>query len=471
MAVEKKIGIAKCDISGFDFDYKMEELLPISALDDTFRQVKKIAAVSIAVLLPDGSSFYGKETLSQNEKCSLEEVLSQHKIETARTYEFEKGLVTTVFPIFQEVETLGYLVFSHKDATNRLYGSLLQLGQFVLYVLNQIIYYNYKYLLKSKLHCQIVEESFDEIRKEALLLEKSEEEYRTLAEHLEKEVKKKTLKIKETQAQLMQREKMASIGQLAAGVAHEINNPTGFVSSNLVTLSEYQQDIKDLIGQYRGLIDDLKSIAGAVALPSSVVDRLNHISERETDADMEFIMDDISNLIKESKDGVERIKKIVVDLKDFAHPGEDKIQAADINRGVETTLNIIWNELKYKATVEKNFGELPLVNCYPQQLNQVFMNILVNAAQAIEERGEIKISTFTENGFVTIRISDTGVGIPEENFSRIFDPFFTTKEVGKGTGLGMNVAYNIIKKHNGEIAVESTVGKGTTFTVRIPVNG
>ena len=134
-------------------------------------------------------------------------------------------------------------------------------------------------------------------------------------------------------------------------------------------------------------------------------------------------------------------------------------------------MNVVWNELKYKATVKKEYGDLPLVKCYSQQLNQVFMNILVNAAQAIEEQGEIRIGTHADDGYVEIRISDTGVGIPKENLSKIFDPFFTTKQVGKGTGLGMNVAYNIVKKHKGNIEVESEVGKGTTFTIRLPGGG
>ncbi|TSA55889.1 MAG: GHKL domain-containing protein, partial [Planctomycetaceae bacterium] len=156
-------------------------------------------------------------------------------------------------------------------------------------------------------------------------------------------------------------------------------------------------------------------------------------------------------------------------LKDFAHPGEGKLKYAQINENIDSTLNVIWNELKYKATVTKDYGKLPEVECYPQQLNQVFMNILVNAAQSIEEKGEIDISTraFDEN--IEIKISDTGSGIPEENLTKIFDPFFTTKDIGKGTGLGLNVAYNIIESHNGTIEVESETGKGTTFTIRIPV--
>ncbi len=156
-------------------------------------------------------------------------------------------------------------------------------------------------------------------------------------------------------------------------------------------------------------------------------------------------------------------------LKNFAHPGEERFVLSDINKSIESTLNIVWNELKYKATVNREYGELPEVQCYPQQLKQVFMNLMVNAAQAIKTRGEITIRTRLMGAGVEISISDTGVGIPRENLCRVFDPFFTTKEVGKGTGLGLNVAYNIVEKHGGSIDVTSQVGEGTTFTVRLPV--
>lgn len=272
---------------------------------------------------------------------------------------------------------------------------------------------------------------------------------------------------KKANAQLFQSEKMASIGQLAAGVAHEINNPTGFVSSNLKTLTDYQNDLNNLIKHYRKLITDLKEI-NPKNLSSSIEKQLEKIGSLEEEADIDFILEDIMDLISDCKEGSARIKKIVIDLKDFAHPGEDKIQSADINHGIETTLNVVWNELKYNATVNKKLGKLPMVKCYPQQLNQVFMNLFVNAAQAIEKQGEISISTRADNGFVEIKIGDTGSGIDKENLSRIFDPFFTTKDVGKGTGLGLNVAYNIIKKHKGTIDVKSQVGRGTVFKIRIP---
>ena len=194
------------------------------------------------------------------------------------------------------------------------------------------------------------------------------------------------------------------------------------------------------------------------------------ISETEKNIDLEFIMEDINELINESREGVERIKIIVIALKDFAHPGDDKIKDVNINDGIESTLNVLRNELKYKITLRTELGDIPIIQGYPQQLNQVFMNIIVNAVHAVEDKAELMIKTGVVNDHVEIVIADTGPGIPEENLSKLFDPFFTTKEVGSGTGLGLNIAFNIIQKHNGTIQVDSKPGHGATFTIKIPLN-
>jgi two-component system, NtrC family, sensor kinase len=272
-------------------------------------------------------------------------------------------------------------------------------------------------------------------------------------------------------AQLLQSDKMASIGQLAAGVAHEINNPTGFISSNLVTLNDYQKDLTSVIDQYRELVGEVRGIRRDISPGLQLDKKINQILELEEKIDIDFLLDDVPKLVSESIEGTKRIKQIVLDLKDFAHPGENELKYSDVNKNIDSTLNVVWNEIKYKAVVKKDYGELPLIKCYPQQLNQVFMNILVNAAQSINKDGMIKIATLAENGHVRVTISDTGCGIPAENIPKVFDPFFTTKEVGKGTGLGLNVAYKIIKKHNGSIIVESKVGEGTAFTISVPVDG
>ncbi len=269
--------------------------------------------------------------------------------------------------------------------------------------------------------------------------------------------------------QIMQSEKMASIGQLAAGVAHEINNPIGYISSNLHTLGEYQGQLHELITKYRELSALFEKKPDQFE-NNIFLSGLKAIEKLETEIDINFIMDDLPLLIKQSEDGTDRVKKIVSDLKNFAHPGDEKKQFTDINSNIESTLNMLWNELKYHVEVIKDLGDIPAVECYPQLLNQVFMNLIVNSAQAIEGKGIIRIKTSWHDNSAEIKISDNGMGIPKENLGKIYDPFFTTKDVGKGTGLGLHLCYNIIKKHQGTILVESIEGKGTTFTISLPLS-
>ena len=278
----------------------------------------------------------------------------------------------------------------------------------------------------------------------------------------------KTLaRLKTTQSQILQAEKMASIGQLAAGVAHEINNPIGFISSNLDALNDYMTDFDTLLEHFQKLEKTLKE-SNQENLSSEIKKQIQTISDFEEEIEVDYLKDDIPELLKDCKEGTGRVGKIVGDLKSFAHPGNDEQMLVDVNKGLESTLNVVNNEIKYKATVTKNFGDIPLVEGYPQKLNQVFMNILVNAAQSIKEKGEIKIVTKQKGKYVAVSISDNGCGIEKDHLSKIFDPFFTTKAIGKGTGLGMNIAYNIIEEHKGKIDIKSQVGKGTVFTIILP---
>ncbi|BBB60585.1 hypothetical protein UNDKW_2312 [Undibacterium sp. KW1] len=266
-------------------------------------------------------------------------------------------------------------------------------------------------------------------------------------------------KLQEAHEQLLQSEKMASVGQLAAGIAHEINNPIGFINSNIGSLHNYVEKLLEVIGGYEDLIPQSLSESQAHC-------KMNEIRER---ADLDFLKDDIQDLVQESMDGLKRVKDIVQSLKDFSHVGETDWQEADIHHGIDSTLNIVKNEIKYKANVVKEYGQLPPVKCIISQVNQVIMNLLVNASHAIKEKGIIKVSTGCEKDLIWIKVLDTGSGISPENLNRIFEPFFTTKPIGSGTGLGLSLSYGIIKKHGGKIDVNSVPGKGTCFTVWLPL--
>jgi len=256
-----------------------------------------------------------------------------------------------------------------------------------------------------------------------------------------------------TQRQLLHSEKMAAIGQLAAGVAHEINNPIGYVFSNITSLAGYVNDLLRLIRTYE---------AAGVASPE--------IANLRSDIDIEFLAEDILSLIAESQDGIDRVKQIVQSLKDFSRSEDgEAFRLADIHRCIDSTINVVNNEIKYKAEVVRNYGDVPEVECLSSQVNQVIMNLLVNAAQAIDTRGTITVRTRVEAEGVRIDISDTGSGIPPEIAHRIFDPFFTTKPVGKGTGLGLSLSYRIVSNHGGWIKAQPTLPHGTTFTVWLPL--
>jgi signal transduction histidine kinase len=269
------------------------------------------------------------------------------------------------------------------------------------------------------------------------------------------------IRLSMAQEQLMQSEKLASIGQLAAGVAHEINNPIGYVFSNFETLGSYIARLLSMLEAYQ------QAEAGIV--DRALLDRLR--AKRE-EMDIDFLIEDIPVMMDESREGITRVRKIVQDLKDFSRvDANQEWQWADLHAGIDSTLNIVSNEVKYKADVIKEFGDIPEIECQPSHINQVIMNIVVNGAHAITgERGVIRIRTgCQDDDHVWIEISDNGVGMPKEIQSRIFDPFFTTKPIGSGTGLGLSLSYGIIQKHNGRIEVQSEPGQGTTFRITLPV--
>ncbi|MDD3801510.1 MAG: GAF domain-containing protein [Desulfuromonas thiophila] len=272
-------------------------------------------------------------------------------------------------------------------------------------------------------------------------------------------------KLQSTQAQLLQSEKLASIGQLAAGIAHEINNPLSFISSNLANLKNY-------ISRYDQQVAGLEQLA----LAGDEVEAAEKIADQRRRLKFDYIQQDVQDLLAESTEGCERLRRIVEDLKTFARSDQAQLEEVDLHQCLDSTINIAWNQIKYVARLERDYGQLPRLWCNAQQINQVILNLLINAVQAIEaagrgEAGLIRVQTRRQEGWAVIELRDNGCGMSEAVQKRIFEPFFTTKEVGKGTGLGLSISYDILKKHGGRLTVESRAGEGSCFGLWLPLSG
>ncbi len=273
--------------------------------------------------------------------------------------------------------------------------------------------------------------------------------------------------LKKAQSELMQAQKLESVGRLASGIAHEINTPIQFVNDSIHFVRDAFHDVAALVEKYRRLR------ACAQADPAMLAD----LDQTEQSADVDYLMENIPKALERSVEGLGRVATLVRSMKEFAHPDQRQKAPADLNRALATTLIIARNEYKYVAEVESDYGELPLVPCHVGELNQVFLNIIVNAAHAIESatkgterQGRIRLETRHEGASVRISISDTGTGIPREIQDQIFDPFFTTKEVGKGTGQGLSIARSVVvDKHGGTLSFDSELGRGSTFHIRLPL--
>ena len=272
------------------------------------------------------------------------------------------------------------------------------------------------------------------------------------------QLKRANKEIKDTQSMVVHNEKMRSLGQLVAGVAHELNNPINFIYGNLLHLKKYSNDLVAIINKYETIQKQLPE------------DKFEEVEKLKQDLEYDFIVEDLELLLKSCYDGAERSKQIIIDLKNFSRLDEAQIKEVDIHEGIDSALNILESKYKGRVTINKQYGMIPNVMCYAGQINQVFMNILDNATQAIEGDGNIYIRTKIEEQNVIIEFEDTGAGIDEDVIPKIFDPFFTTKPVGEGTGLGLSICYKIIRSHNGKMEVESEKGKGTKFIIEIPIN-
>jgi signal transduction histidine kinase len=272
------------------------------------------------------------------------------------------------------------------------------------------------------------------------------------------QLKRANQEIKDTQSMVVHNEKMRSLGQLVAGVAHELNNPINFIYGNLTHLKNYTNNLVEIINKYKEVQKQLPE------------DKFEEVEKLKQELEYEFIVNDLASLIKSCYDGAERSKQIIIDLKNFSRLDEAQVKEVDLHEGIDSALNILESKYKDRVTVHKQYSTIPQVMCYAGQVNQVFMNVLDNAVQAIEGNGNVYVRTKVEDQNAVIEIEDTGPGIEEDVIPKIFDPFFTTKPVGEGTGLGLSICYKIIKSHNGKMEVESEKGKGTKFIIKIPIN-
>ena len=339
--------------------------------------------------------------------------------------------------------TAGVAFFSLFAVHDILRGSefaLMHWGTFgFILLLGYLLFHQFS---ENRIRLQIYSKELEEKTRKLEAAKVQLEEY---SQTLEQKVEERTKEVQEKQAQLVQSSKMASLGSLVAGVAHEINTPVGAINSMYSTLmkavenlkAELEQRLKGTPEKYRKIDESLK------------------------------IVEDANRVIQS---GTDRVVDIVRRLRSFARLDEAELKEADIHEGLEDTLTIVHHELKHNVTVIKNYGDVPKISCFPGRLNQVFLNLLINAKQSIKGKGEITISTYTKDNKVCIEIKDSGEGIPEENLRKVFDPGFTTRGVGVGTGLGLSICYQIIQDHHGEILVKSEVGKGTTFTVVLPMD-
>lgn len=346
-------------------------------------------------------------------------------------------------PLVHDLEAVGYLETTAKDEAR---------VRSVTVILESFMRSGARYFMASEMHLEVVRADFEELQRKHAALAESEARYKVLAENLEQRVAEQVKTIEGAQRQLYQAEKMASVGQLAAGVAHEINNPIGFIRSNLNTAQTYVQKFSSVADLIRAQGNDQLAAAWKAA-------------------DLDFVLEDFVPLLQESVDGADRVARIVADLKGFSNVDQAEEEIVDLNDSIRSACNVASNQINSRADLKLTLGELPLLRCNAGHLSQVFLNLLLNAAKAMKERGEIHIRSGVEDGQIVMRFSDTGCGIPPEILPRIFDPFFTTSDVGSGTGLGLTVSRDIVTAHGGRIEVASEVGAGTTFTIYLPLSG
>ena len=325
--------------------------------------------------------------------------------------------------------------------------------------LQLIINNNLKRMLTTELHTSVVQESYEQLVEGNRRLADSEKRYRELAVSLEQKVEERTAELQRAYARMLQQEKLAAVGSLAAGMAHEINNPNGFVRSNLTTFQRYVRKMKDMLHQYQVLV--------AENTPLQQLQQETGSKWRELKLD--FVLADTAELLTQSIEGTDRIARIVADLKSFSHVDESAEADVDLNAEIERVLAVLAARMAGQVRIERELQQLPLFPCNPGLISQALLNIIQNALQSRQDALELKISSRVADNCVEISIADNGCGIAAENLSRVFDPFFTTRQVGSGTGMGLTVAREIIITAGGSVGIASIEGAGTIITLRLPL--
>jgi len=400
-------------------------------------------------------------TMTFDREFSVRDLLTTKKLGA-----LESAVHALLGPSARLVDATGHHVFGSREAGERQRAALRIELEPVAYLeavgseeqlraaavlLEQLLRSAVRYRMASALHLEAVHADYEQLQHKHEALKESESRYKSLAENLERRVQEQVKTLESAQRQLYQSEKLASVGQLAAGVAHEINNPTGFIMSNLGTAQLYVQRISDF-GQQLHTESDIQSLVAAW-------------QENKIDT----VLEDFFSLLQESLDGANRVARIVADLKTFSNVDRGAEELVDLNHVIQTVCNVAGTQFRPQAEIVLELGTLPMTRCCPGHLGQAIMNMLRNAVQAMSSRpGKIVISTGTDGDKIIVRVSDEGAGIPESQLSRIFEPFFTTREVGQGTGLGLTVSRDIVQAHGGHITVESRLNAGTAFTLHLP---
>ncbi len=361
-------------------------------------------------------------------------------------------------PLALEGETVGK-VRIRVDAGRE--SSLQGLAGVLADFVNSLLHSNLKRMLTTEIHTKVVNQSYEDLLEINRLLGISEGRYRALAGRLEEKVNERTKELERVHARLLQQETMASVGQLAAGVAHEINTPLGFIASNVNTLKKYLARYREMVLFYRTRAEQDTGNAGMLQASQT----------KWRDLKLDFISSDAEILIEQTLEGAQRVQKIVSDLKGFSHIDDGPETAIDINAEIDRTLNVLTHEIPSGTEIIRNYGCLPDFRCRPALICQVFLNIILNALQAKRDRLRLAIRTEVRDNRFRITFADNGTGIPADIQNRIFEPFYTTREVGAGKGMGLTVAYEIVTAHGGSIEVESEPGKGAVFTVSFPLSG